>query len=152
MKIVADDGTEHEPRTRTAAHALISRLMADARHSPLPRPGHHIEKLWRSDLFRFKIIRAKKETVGPSRPTREEAAEDFRRYLAGEMPLPNSPERRKRYSDARKRSYAAQKAASPDGEVHLAPPTCSFCGETGHRSNHCQRRRDLLMARVRNAA
>jgi hypothetical protein len=132
VKIIADDGTEYVPKTRTEAIAIARMLAPDTRFGV--KEGHHVAKSKQG--FFGHVIALKWR--GPLRHSHEEAAEDSRRHLAGEELAPvvrrHDPAI---YAAAKVKALATMRARSPDGKVHIGPPRCSGCGEVGHKQNHC---------------
>lgn len=143
MKLIEDDGTEHEvPKAREAAIDLIRRLVPDARLGR--KEGHHVERL-QAGGFRYKYVERGEAHFGPSRATFDEAAQDYVRLVAGEPLAPasfgkGSAVHRERCRESHRKWYEAAKAASPDGKIHAGPATCSLCQAVGHKKNYCPTR------------
>lgn len=150
MKLIDEAGNEHEFANRTTGYALIKSLTPDHRNGV--RPGDHVEET-NGGAYRYKFQRDRKVYYGPSRGTEDEAKEDFRRVLAGDPLAPLTPKRaseeaQRKATVGRGKTYAAKKAASPDGAVHIGAPTCGFCKVTGHRASYCPERRAMIEARA----
>lgn len=140
MKIVADDGTEYEVRSANQGYELLRKLIP-----PVPKSGHrpwatYVEKY--RDGFRSRRVEQDSEVLGPKRATREEARADHDRMMVRTPLAPPTMGRGSEHSRENHRlaalaRHAALKAASPDGHVRLAPPTCHHCQQQGHKSNQC---------------
>lgn len=144
MKIIADDGSEYVPISRNQAWELICKLMPRGKSGAKPGPrtyGHHTITT-PTGRFRAAFRKDGKKVHGPCRATQEEATEDFRRMMAGKELEPSTigmgTEAHREVCRQRHLAWVERaRAAAPDGQIHLAPPTCGKCGQVGHRAHCC---------------